>query len=116
MTGMHLLQGLDFSVVQGGDILHRVCSLSIGWTKAHWDTLRGSTQSSGAILSKSNWLSYQNLCPGTYISVMWTKTVVDFFGADPPAGQRRGLGYGTIERGTPIIEDQIRINQDAARL
>src|SRR6266571_3204416 len=66
MTGMHLLQGLNFSVAQGGDILHRVCSLSIGWTKAPWDTLRGSTQSSGAILSKSNWISYQNLCPGTY--------------------------------------------------
>src|SRR6266851_568537 len=68
MMGMHLLQGLDFGVAQGGDILHRVCSLRIGWTKAHWDTSRGNTQSSGAILSKSNWILYQNLCPGTYLS------------------------------------------------
>lgn len=52
----------------------------------------------------------------TYISVMWAKQVVDFFGAGPPAGQRRGLGYGTIERGAPQLEDQIRIHQDTARL
>jgi len=52
----------------------------------------------------------------TYIAVMWAKQVVDFFGADPPAGQRRGLGYGTIERGAPQLEDQIRIHQDTARL
>lgn len=63
---MHLVQGLDFGVAQGGDILHEVCSLNIGWIKAHRDTSMGRMQSSGAILSKSDWISYQNLCPGTY--------------------------------------------------
>jgi hypothetical protein len=53
----------------------------------------------------------------TYISVMWAKFPVDLFGAAPPAGQRRGLGYGTIERGGTITtEDNIRIVQDTARL
>src|SRR6266436_7132224 len=66
MMGMHLVQGLDFGVAQGGDILHEVCSLNIGWIKAHRDTSMGRMQSSGAILSKSDWISYQNLCPGTY--------------------------------------------------
>ena len=40
MMGMHLLQGLDGGVAQGGDLLHRVCSRSIGWTKAHWEYLK----------------------------------------------------------------------------
>ena len=62
---MHLAQGLDFGVVQGGDIFHWVCSLSIGWATAHWATSRGSTHRRGVILSKFNGISYQNLCPGT---------------------------------------------------
>src|SRR5262245_66554086 len=66
MMGMHLVQGLDFGVVQGSDIFHWGCSLSIGWTKAHWDISKDSTHRSGAILSASNGISYQNLCPGTY--------------------------------------------------
>jgi hypothetical protein len=54
MMGMHLVQGLDFGIVQGGGILHQGCSLNIGWRKAYCDTSMGHTQSSGAILSKSD--------------------------------------------------------------
>src|SRR5437868_1744697 len=67
MLGMHLVQGLDVGVAQGGDILHAVCSLNSGWIKAHRGISMGRMQSSGAILSKSDWVSYQNLCPGTYL-------------------------------------------------
>ena len=38
MMGLHLLSGRDCGVAQGGAILHWVCSRSIRWTKAHWDT------------------------------------------------------------------------------
>jgi hypothetical protein len=44
MMGMHRVQGLDCGVAQGGDILHRVCSLSISGTKAHWDTQWAGTK------------------------------------------------------------------------
>src|SRR5438132_6899330 len=70
MLGMHLVQGLDVGVAQGGDILHAVCSLNSGWIKAHRGISMGRMQSSGAILSKSDWVSYQNLCPGTYVSAL----------------------------------------------
>src|SRR5687767_7844371 len=74
MMGMPLLQGLDFGVAQGGDILHQVCSLRIGWIKAHWDTSMGRTQSSGAILLHIR-LDFIPKLMSWYLAAAWRRRV-----------------------------------------
>ncbi len=62
---MPLLQRGQFGIGEGRDILHRGSALRVRETKASWETSRGRPERHGTILSKSDWISYQNLCTGT---------------------------------------------------
>src|SRR6266436_7028553 len=106
MMRMPLLQRGQFGIGEGRDILHRGSALRVRETKASWETSRGRPERHGTILSKSDWISYQNLCTGTYlwISYFWSYLNEQGRAGFVMSSQASSAGHGEKEVRKKIVQ------------
>jgi YbgC/YbaW family acyl-CoA thioester hydrolase len=96
MMRMHLLHRGHVGIGEGRDILHRGSALRGRETKASWETAIGRPERHGTILSKSDWISYQNLCTDTYVHYFEVGRLTAMADAGLPFGAILKQGYTVV--------------------